>query len=32
MSTPQYGYQPYPAQREGIAITMQYSAVFTPLF
>ena len=27
MNAPQYGYQPYPAQREGIAITTQYSVL-----
>ena len=32
MNAPQYGYQPYPAQREGIAIITQYSAIFSPLF
>jgi hypothetical protein len=25
MTAPQYGYQPYPAPREGIAITTQFS-------
>jgi hypothetical protein len=29
MNAPQYGYQPYPAPREGIAITTQYSVIFS---
>ena len=32
MNAPQYGYQPYPAQRAGIAITTQYSVIFSTWF